>query len=333
MTPSCIAFTDRGKALADALVSALGGAAARCGDPLGLKEWTAAHFQTGNALVFVGAAGIAVRAVAPHLRDKTTDPAVVVVDELGRFAIPILSGHLGGANDLAYAIGKVCGAVPVLTTATDINGVFAVDGWAKRQNCAILDPDKIRIISGRLLAGDTIRVRSDWPIQGAPPAGVAVTEDKDCDICLSVQKTNEGEAALRLVPRIAVLGVGCKRETSREAIEAALTAVLEGSGLCLEAVSQVTTIDRKKDETGLLAFCAAHGWPLTVYSAEQLRQTVGDFSASAFVESVTGVDNVCERAAALASGGHIFRKKIAQNGVTMAAALNPYRPTWRWRDE
>lgn len=333
MTPSCIAFTDRGKALADALASALGGVAARCGEPMRLKEWTAAHFRTGNALVFVGAAGIAVRAIAPYLRDKTTDPAVVVVDEGGRFAIPILSGHLGGANDLARSIAKVCGAIPVLTTATDINGVFAVDEWAKRQNCAILNPDKIRIISRRLLAGDTVRVRSDWPIQGEPPAGVAVTEDKDYDICLSVYKTKDGEAALRVVPRIAVLGVGCKRETGREAIEAALTAALDGSGLCREAICGAATIDLKKDEPGLLAFCAAHGWPLTVYNAEQLWQAAGEFSTSAFVETVTGVNNVCERAAVLAAGGPLLRKKHSGNGVALAVALRPYQPTWRWRDE
>ena len=333
MTPSCIAFTDRGKALADALVSALGGVAARCGEPMRLKEWTAAHFQTGNALVFVGAAGIAVRAVAPYLRDKTTDPAVVVVDEGGRFAIPILSGHLGGANDLARSIAKVCGAIPVVTTATDINGVFAVDEWAKRQNCAILDPDKIRIISRRLLAGDTVRVCSDWPIQGDPPAGVTVTKDKDCDICLSVHRTEENETTLRLVPRIAVLGVGCKRETDRETIEAALTAALDSSGLCPEAICGAATIDLKKDEPGLLAFCAAHDWPLTVCTAEQLRQTAGEFSHSDFVEQVTGVDNVCERAAVLAAGGPLFWKKHSDNGVTLAVALRPYRPTWRWRDE
>lgn len=333
MTPFYIAFTKRGKALADAFASALGGVAVRCGEPMGLKEWTAAHFQTGNALVFVGAAGIAVRAIAPYLRDKTTDPAVVVVDEQGRFAIPILGGHLGGANDLARSIAKVCGAVPVLTTATDTSGVFAVDEWAKRQNCAILNPDKIRIISGRLLAGDTVRARGDWPIEGDPPAGVAVTGDKDCDIRLSVHKTEESETALGLVPRIAVLGVGCKRGTGREAIEGALAALLDRSGLYHQAICAVATIDLKKDEPGLLAFCAAHGWPLYSYSATELRMAGGSFTPSAFVEKVAGVDNVCERAAALAAGGPLFRRKQSGGGVALAVALKPYRPSWRWRDE
>ena len=336
MTLRYIAFTEKGKQLADTLASALGGEAARCGEPLGLCEWTATHFRTGNGLVFVGAAGIAVRAVAPHVNSKATDPAVVVVDEGGRFAVPLLSGHLGGANDLARAIGKVCGAAPVLTTATDVNGIFAVDEWAKRQNCAIPDTGKVKEISGLLLSGGTVRLRSDWPITGEPPSGVRMTAEEDYDVLLSLRA--EGKDVLRLVPRIAVLGVGCKRGTPHEAMEAALERLLEKSGLCTQAICAAATIDLKSDEPGLLAFCATHGWPLVTYSAEELRRAAGEFTASAFVERVTGVDNVCERAAVLAAGGlaagrPLRWRKTAGNGVTMAVALKPYQPTWRWQDE
>ena len=119
MTRDYLAFTDTGLALAKRLAVALPGSVARCGrDGVSLAEWSSAQFVQSDALIFVGAAGIAVRAIAPHCKSKTTDPAVVVVDECGRFAVPILSGHLGGANDLARAIAAVCGAVPVLTTAT-----------------------------------------------------------------------------------------------------------------------------------------------------------------------------------------------------------------------
>ena len=326
-----IAFTDRGKTLADALAAALDGNAMRCGEPLGLNDWTAVHFYTGNGLIFVGAVGIAVRAIAPYLRNKAADPAVVVVDERGGFAIPILSGHLGGANDLARSIAKVCGAVPVLTTATDVNGVFAVDEWAKRQNCAIPNVEKIKAVSGALLAGDTVLVRSDWPIAGEVPPGVGVTAEEDYSVLLSLRWRDKD--VLRLVPRIAVLGVGCRRDTPRETMEAALTAMLDKSGLYKQAICAVATIDMKKNEPGLSAFCAAHGWPLRTYSAEQLKQAEGNFTASAFVERVTGVDNVCERAAVLAAGGPIRWKKTTGNGVTMAVAIKTYHPTWRWRDE
>ena len=139
MTCAYIAFTARGLALAQQLAAACPGSVARGGaDGVRLTDWTAAQFAQSDALIFVGAAGIAVRAIAPHCKSKTTDPAVVVVDECGRFAVPILSGHLGGANDLARAIAAVCGAVPVITTATDAHGIFAVDEWAKHQNCMVL---------------------------------------------------------------------------------------------------------------------------------------------------------------------------------------------------
>ena len=326
-----LSFTEKGRQLAGRLAAALGGTAQRCGASCSLEAWTAAHFSQSDGLVYVGAAGIAVRAIAPHLKSKTTDPAVVVVDECARYAIPILSGHLGGANDLARAIGRVCGALPVLTTATDVNGVFAVDEWAKRQNCLVLNPEQIKTVSAKLLAGGTVTVQSSWPIAGQPPRNVCQTEDRGADVLLDIHP-GTGEK-LHLVPRIAVLGVGCKKNVSFQTLETALAAFLTGAGVCEQAISAVASIDLKKNEPGLLDFCAAHGWPLKTYPAEQLREVEGQFTPSAFVKGVTGVDNVCERSAVLASGGTLCQGKTAGDGITMALALTPYQPNWRWQDE
>ena len=173
MTRAYLAFTDTGLALARRLADALPGSVDRCGSGgVSLAGWTALQFAQSDALVFVGAVGIAVRAIAPHCQSKATDPAVVVLDECGRFAVPLLSGHLGGANALARALAKACGAVPVITTATDVNGLFAVDLWAKAQNCAVLEPERIKRVSGALLAGQTVRYWSPWPVAGETPAGV-----------------------------------------------------------------------------------------------------------------------------------------------------------------
>ena len=301
-----ISFTDRGQSLAETLANALDGQAVRCNREQSLDGWTQEHFQKGNALVFVGAAGIAVRAVAPYVKSKTTDPAVVVVDEAGRFAIPILSGHLGGANGLTQKIAAVCGAVPVVTTATDLNGVFAVDQWAKKQNCAILNPERIKNVSGTLLAGGRVEICSPWPVAGEPPEGVS----------------------LRLMPKIAVLGVGCKRGTPQAALEAVFFDLpIHPASFC-----KVCSIDLKRNEPGLLAFCRAHGLELETFSAAGLQGAQGKFSPSEFVERVTGVDNVCERAAALGSGGTLCLKKRTGDGVTMAVAVKPFVPNWRWQD-
>ena len=172
MSRAYLAFTAKGEALAHRLAEALPGSVSRCGGDVTLKGWTAEHFAQDEALIFVGAVGIAVRAIAPHCRSKAADPAVVVVDEGGSFAVPLLSGHLGGANALARALAKACGAVPVITTATDVNGLFAVDLWAKAQNCAVLEPERIKRVSGALLAGQTVRYWSPWPVAGETPAGV-----------------------------------------------------------------------------------------------------------------------------------------------------------------
>ena len=332
MTRAYLAFTDTGLALAKRLAVALPGSVARCGrDGVSLAEWSSAQFVHSDALIFVGAAGIAVRAIAPHCKSKTTDPAVVVVDECGRFAVPILSGHLGGANDLARAIAAVCGAVPVITTATDAHGIFAVDEWAKHQNCMVLEPERIKRVSSRLLAGGPVRYRSEFPIAGQAPCrgGSRPGEGRARRLCPDLFPAGD---ALHLIPKIGVLGIGCRRGTSAAQLEAAFAQFCAAHGLAAACITAAASIDLKAHEPGLLEFCRAHGWPVQFYSAAQLQNAPGQFTPSAFVRSVTGVDNVCERAAVLAAGGTIILPKQAGGGVTFALALRPFAPDWRWQD-
>lgn len=327
-----LTFTDRGQALAERLSQALGGQVNRFTPGFSMENWTAEGFQNREDLVFIGAVGIAVRAIAPHVRSKVTDPAVVAVDESGTFAVPVLSGHLGGANDLARHIAAVCGAIPVVTTATDCRGVFAVDEWTKRQNCTIMNPERIKVVSGKLLAGQTLVCCSDFPVEGELPKGVKLAQDGPCDIRLSMIPGEKADA-LWAVPRIGVLGVGCRKGTTQAQIEGLFQTLLEASGVPPQAIVKVCSLDLKAREPGLLAFCAAHNWPLETFSALELNQVQGEFSRSAFVEQTVGVDNVCERSAVLGSGGKLLCKKIVGNGVTMALALTDYTPNWRWRDE
>ena len=332
MTRAYLAFTDTGLALARRLADALPGSVdRRCrSGGVSLAGWTALQFAQSDALVFVGAVGIAVRAIAPHCRSKASDPAVVVLDECGRFAVPVLSGHLGGANDLARALAAVCGAVPVITTATDAHGIFAVDEWAKHQNCTVLEAERIKHVSSKLLAGQSVRFAAEFPVQGTLPAGVdPARTPAEADFALTLSPAGD---ALHLVPRIGVLGIGCRRGTCAEQLEAAFADFCARHSLAPACIAAAASIDLKADEAGLLAFCRAHGWPITFYSAEQLRALSGPFTPSPFVQSVTGVDNVCERAAVLASGGCIRIPKQAGGGVTFALALCPYAPDWRWQN-
>ena len=323
MTRAYLAFTAKGLALAQKLAAAYPGSVTRCGHEAGqvhLADWTARQFAGSDALVFVGAVGIAVRAIAPHCQSKAQDPAVVVLDECGRFAVPILSGHLGGANDLARALAAVCGAVPVITTATDANGVFAVDEWAKHQNCTVLEPERIKLVSGALLAGKTVQFASDWPIAGAPPDGITAGDAPDFALTLC-----PAGDALHLVPRIGVLGVGCKRGTSAETLAEAFAAFCAQNRLAPQCITAAASI-----EAGLLTFCKSHSWPVQFLTAEQLRAAPGSFTPSAFVQSVTGVDNVCERAALCAceAGGTLVYEKHAKDGMTIAVAKREWRMTF-----
>jgi cobalt-precorrin 5A hydrolase len=260
-----------------------------------------------------------VRAVAPFLESKTKDPAVVVVDETSSFAVALLSGHLGGANALAEKLARLTGAAAVVTTATDRNGVFAVDAWAKSQGLRVANPGRIKDVSAKLLQGEAIRLRSLFPIEGSPPEGI-IMDGEGCDVLVS-HLAGDGRALL-LVPPAVSLGVGCKRGTGAEAIDAAFEEILRTSGVHPLSAGFAFSLDRKADEPGILEFCRRRGLEYRTFSAEELAAAEGRFSASDFVRRVTGIDNVCERAAVLGSGGGtLLAEKQAGNGVTMALAL------------
>lgn len=325
-----LAFTEKGIKLAHTMAQHTGGQVFRSGKPLTAAQWAERYFEKGNILVFIGACGIAVRSIAPHIKDKTSDPAVLVADEAGQYVIPILSGHLGCANDWARILAENIGAVPVLTTATDVRGVFAVDEWAKRQNMALCHKQNVVTCSSRLLAGKEVVFSSPWEIKGTPPANITMTQSGQAQVILSVFR--QSEHVLHLVPRIVVLGVGCRRGVTREQLSEQIDRFLNETGLCMEAVCAVASIDIKKDEPALTEFCTQHALPLLTYSAQELAAVEGTFSASAFVQKTVGVENVCERAACLGAKGALLLSKQAGGGVTVAAAQKEFTPDWSWTD-
>lgn len=279
-------------------------------------------FQWAQVLVFVGSVGIAVREIAPFVRSKLTDPAVISMDELGRFVIPLLSGHIGGANALALRLAEAVGGMPVITTATDINGKFSVDAWAARQGLAITDLSAAKAVSAAILERP-VPLSSAFPVVTGLPNGVTEGDSGELGIRISVKKEAPFARTLLLVPPAVQLGIGCRRGTSAERIGAAVDAVLREYKIHPKAVCQVGSIDLKRDEAGLLEFCRKRGLPVRFYTAEELWAVPGEFTPSQRVLEVTGVDNVCERAA-MAGAKKLLVRKTALEGVTVAAAAKAW---------
>lgn len=324
-----VAFTGNGAILAETLRASLGGTLQVSGAGFSLSEWTEENFPKREALIFVGAAGIAVRAVAPHVRNKTEDPAVLCLDETGRFVIPLLSGHLGGANALARRVAALTGGTAVITTATDLSGVFAVDLWAKKQGMEIRQPERIRQVSSAVLKGETVGISCPYPIAGECPPHLRLV-DCAAEAAVLVSCLREETAALQLIPRTLVLGIGCRKGTTAETLEHQLSLFCAERGILPQAICEAATIDLKKDEEGLLRFCKVHNWTPVFYSAKELCALEGTFTSSRFVEERIGVDNVCERAAVLGSGGALTQKKYASEGVTFALAEKQPELDWSW---
>ena len=300
-----------------------------------LGDWTGKAFGQYQALIFIGASGIAVRAIAPFVKSKQSDPAVVVVDEQGQFAIALLSGHLGGANMLAKLISEAIAATAVITTATDIREQFAVDVFAKNNNLDISDIKLAKAVSAQLLQGETVGLFSEIPIAGMVPTGlieekdIASNNEKKAELGIyigSYPNDTIFEKTLWLRPKNLVVGIGCRRGTTNADIKHWLMTTCAANQLSPQTISKVCSIDLKAAEAGILEYCQEQAVPFITYTAEQLAKVPGDYTASNFVKQVTGVDNVCERSAVLGSKmGKLIQRKTENNGITIALAIEQGR--------
>ena len=340
MKLAVISFTMRGENVCEKLMGAMNVAGVECQGYTGrktgntnlalqtvsgsLSEWTGQQFAACDGLIFIGAAGIAVRLIAPYLKDKLTDPAVIVVDEAGQFAISLLSGHVGGANRLTEWTAEILNAVPVVTTASDVRGRTAIDVWAVEHGLALTDRILAKEIAAAILEGETIGYFSDYPIPQPEETGYEADVVHRLNVWVTCRMQEAPGIFLRLVPKKLVLGIGCRRGTPGNAIKAAVNSVMAEHHLDICGVSEIASIDLKKEEPGLCTYCEKYDIPFQTFSKEELAAVQGDFSESGFVRQVTGVGNVCERSAlcCAGTGGRLIVKKQVHNGVTVAVAEN-----------
>jgi cobalt-precorrin 5A hydrolase len=304
-------------------------------EPTELKELIASLWKKYDGFIMIMATGIVVRMIAPLLESKETDPAVVVMDDAGRFAISLLSGHLGGANELAERCAFVSGARAVITTATDANNLPSFDMLAKKQGWVIDDISRVKMLNTLLLDNEEIAVVDStgqtrpW-LQGRENVTFYETfaEAAESTARGFLLVTNRHlppqtspEQLLILRPRNLVLGIGCNRGTPVDEIDAFVMQQLKQLFLSPKSICCIATVAAKRDEAGLIEFAERLGVPLTCFESDELRQVNFPSPPSEHALAAVGVAGVAEPAAILASkGGRLLLKKVKSANVTLAIA-------------
>ncbi|WP_319762101.1 cobalt-precorrin 5A hydrolase [Maridesulfovibrio sp.] len=293
-----------------------------------LKDIVADKFTEYGSHVFVTASGIAVRMIAPFLKSKAEDPAVVVVDQEGEFAVSLVSGHLGGANELARLIADKIGATPVITTATDCAGVPSMDLLARDQGLIIGDIGLIKHINAAILDGEQIPVYDPdgfLDLSGFSEYfyGVETVTGLDscsCGIVVDWRRHDLSKKVLSLYPRCLSLGVGCRRGVPADEILELVRSVVAENKISFESIFCMGSIDAKSDESGMLEAAEILGLDLKFFSAVELNE-IEVINPSGMVMKHMGVGGVCEAAAMkLADVKEIFVPKTKSTRVTVAIA-------------
>lgn len=276
-------------------------------------------WQEYDSLICIMATGIVVRTLAPLLTDKRRDPAVVVCDERGRFAISLLSGHLGGGNALAEQVAGLLAGQAVITTASDVLGRTALDLWAADLGLAVADQRSLTRVMGKLVNQGAVSLYSDYPLPELP-ADIERQEQAETADLVITSRTDVQTVGAVLHPQALIAGIGCNRNTPAAEIEQALQECCAEHSLALPSVRSLASIDLKDDEPGLLDFARSRGYRVDFYSRDQLNGVDG-VATSAAVFKATGAKGVAEPAAVLAAGGgRLLVRKMKWTNVTVAIA-------------
>ncbi|MCP4746206.1 MAG: cobalamin biosynthesis protein CbiG [Desulfobacteraceae bacterium] len=294
-----------------------------------LMEAVGARFNDFGGHLFIMACGIVVRAIAPHLVHKTCDPAVVVIDDRGNYAVSLVSGHLGGANKLAGQAASVLGAVAVITTATDVNQKLAIDVLAGQHGLKIENPEAIKHINMALLEDTPVALHDPFGILGSALANTAPFEDAISlrlpGLFIDDKLAQLPETVLVLRPAGLIAGIGCNRNTDKEEIKTLLFRILDSHGLAAASLAAIASIDLKANEAGLQELAGELDLPFLTFSKMQLQDVKQVPNPSEQVNKHIGVPSVCEAAAILAARkGPLIVPKHKTRNVTVAIARRKF---------
>ena len=294
----------------------------------GVKGFLKSQWKNFDGFIFISATGIAVRMINPYIKSKTIDPAVVVIDDMARFSISLLSGHLGGANEIAEWIGEKTGAIPVITTASDNRGIDSIDIFAKTNNYHIDDIDSVTKITSMMVNGKRVGF---------------YTEDNQIINYHNIERINDLEnidksldgaiivSSKEVIPQISIsytilrpkninIGVGCRKGVRGDNIIKAIELALTEKNLSTKSIRALGTVEVKKNEIGIIKAAEYFECPLKIFSLEQIRNIEDMFEKSQFVKDTIGVYSVSEPCAYLL-GGRIITRKAIYNGATISVSM------------
>jgi cobalt-precorrin 5A hydrolase len=296
---------------------------------------------TYDQIVLFFALGAVVRLIAPLLQHKHVDPGIVAIDDAGRFAISVVSGHSGDANGLAQRCAEILGAIPVVTTASEVHNTLAVDLLAHKQGWQVEDPSAMTTVSAAIVNAEAVAILQDcgeldwwangrtWPdnlIHVTNPQEVSATRFAALIVITDrlIEGLPQDVPTLVYRPPTLVLGIGCRRGVSFQTLETFVKGKLAEHQLAFQSVALLATADIKADEVALQMLVQRYGWGIETHAVTTLRTMTEVPNPSERVQRLVGTPSVCEAAAILSSnGGVLIVSKQKGEGMTMAVARKP----------
>lgn len=274
----------------------------------GLQNFFEKNLLKYDTFLFITASGIAVRTIAPFIKSKDKDPAVLTMDEEGNFIISLLSGHLGGANEAAKILGEITGAVPVISTASDVSGKIAVDTIAMKINGKLESLESAKKVTSLIVAGKEVDIKVPENMENENPQGV---------ILISNRKNIE---IAKIIPQNIVVGIGCKKNKEAEKIIDAVKDSFEKLNLCEESIRVFATVDIKENEAGIIGTAEYFGKELKIISRDDIQKIENNFETSQFVKKSIGVGAVSAPCAFIAGKGRgkFLAEKLKYEGITIS---------------
>lgn len=329
----CLSFTEKGGRLGDRLEK-LGSYninhIRNSSMTNGIKSIMEELWNEYDGIIFISATGIASRFIAPFIEDKTKDPAIIVIDDEGKFVISLLSGHLGGANKITKDISREIGGRPVITTASDSRGFDSLDIFAQKNNYYMEDMKTITRLTSMMVNNKKIGFfTEDRQLINYPNIEILDSlEDidkkkKDIEGLIIVSSKIIDGKKLRhipytiLRPRNINIGIGCRKNVEGKRIREALETDLSTLGLARESIKAIGTIEIKKDEKGIIDTAKYYKLPLQIFTIEEIKKVEDKFKKSQFVKDTIGVYSVSEPVAYLL-GGKVILSKSKHNGITIS---------------